>query len=177
MLKRHQALCIGYISKTHGVKGWVCIKLDGKVELLRASLDQHYIFVHDPNTYVHVFQVKKSIIQNSNNWLVQFKGLHTLNDVKAFVGAKIEMLDDLVKVSNQSTKKTNTRYLNYTVMYQGYKYGIVQQIYYYASYPLLKITLADEPAKHVYIPAVPNYIAQTNDQNKTLYLKKTIQYY
>lgn len=172
MITHKELYPIGYVSKTHGIKGELNIQLDTDY-----NPEDFRFLVFEMESIFVPFEIVSSRGQGVANRLVALKGIETVEDARPLVGKTAFVLKrELVEhpdYNNNSEGEEEGLYLSdligYTVADEtgklvGKIIGFNDDTMNY----LLELELPD--GKTVFIPYVDDWVTELNQENKTISL-------
>lgn len=170
MIRQSELYPIGYVAKTHGIKGELNVGLDTVFD----PEDFKFLVFDIDNIFVP-FQVENSRGQGQNNRLVTLKGINTVEDAKPLTGKTVYVLQRELKEHPDYEEvigdEGNGIYLSDLVGYtvkdaDGKTLGEVSAFNDDTQNFLLEITIAG--GKKTYIPYVDEWVTEFNPDNKTI---------
>jgi len=147
---------LGYITKLHGYKGNLVIKLTDYFE--DYILDSESVFLEISNKAIPFF-LERSALQKPKQIMVKFEDVDSEDDAKSYIGTPV-----IIKTSDLPKKETLAGYTLYDSQ-TGKAVGTIEEVMDIPNNPLAILTLEEE---EVYIPLNKALVKAIDDANKTI---------
>lgn len=168
MIKASDLFAIGYVAKTHGIRGEMNVSLDTEF-----NPEDFRFLIFDIDSIFVPFQVESSRGNAIANRLIALKGVETVDEAKTFVGKTVYVLLSELREhpAYNSSEEEEGLYLSDLVGYtlkdeSGCVVGTITGFNDDTQNYLLEV-LRPDGAK-VLIPYVDEWILELNQDNKTL---------
>jgi 16S rRNA processing protein RimM len=161
-MKKEECFFLGIISKKHGYKGDVNVKLDVNIYEKYKELD--YIFI-DLNGNLVPFFISSLRFKNNNIALVKFEDVNNEDSANSLIGKSIYLPLDLLEEDERPLKVL----LHFQVI--DINHAELGQLIAIQENNLQDLMVIDFKGKELLIPFVENYIESIDHKKKEIYLK------
>ena len=161
-MKKEECFFLGIISKKHGYKGDVNVKLDVNIYEKYKELD--YIFI-DLNGNLVPFFISSLRFKNNNIALVKFEDINNEDSANSLIGKSIYLPLDLLEEDERPLKAL----LHFQVI--DINHAELGQLIAIQENNLQDLMVIDFKGKELLIPFVENYIESIDHKKKEIYLK------
>ncbi len=160
MIEKEESSQIGFIQKTHGVKGELTLALIENVDYEALEVDFLYL---DIDNGLVPFYVESYRIKSTKNVLIKLESIDTENRANELSGIAVFVNSEQLKDQDQLS---DTDFLGYRVFDRNKGYiGEINAVLEITNNPLFSL---DFEGKEILFPINPNFIIATDDAEKTV---------
>jgi len=150
---------IGYISKTHGLKGHVNLRLTNDNEIDTEKITA--IFLEINNSQVPYFI--EEIRSTNNSYLVKFESVDSIDLSKTLIGKKAFCLPEFILVNEDSLSE----FLGYSIIDKEHgNIGVISEIDEKTENVIIKVT--HPSGAEIILPFNDDLIIEIDDNNRTI---------
>ena len=154
---------LGYIQKTHGLKGGLSILLDVDFPEDYSKMESLLI---DQNGELVPFFISSLSIQGANA-IMTLEDVHSVDEAKALCGTTLWLpLDNLPQLEDDQYYFHDLP--GYVIMEAGRKLGVVENVY---SMPNCDLLAMQYDGQEVLIPIQDEVVIQVDKRSKTIHVK------
>lgn len=160
MIEKEESSQIGFIQKTHGVKGELTLALIENVDYEALEVDFLYL---DIDNGLVPFYVESYRIKSTKNVLIKLESIDTENRANELSGIAVFVNSEQLKDQDQLS---DTDFLGYRVFDRNKGYiGVIKTVLEITNNPLFSL---DFEGKEILFPINPDFIIATDDTDKTV---------
>jgi 16S rRNA processing protein RimM len=155
------SICIGYVTKTHGLNGMFSIKLIGTKEFCESCINIKSIYINDD---IHLSV--QNIRLNSKIFLkTKVKEINNREDAKLILRKDVYIKKGEIVEIDELIKKQN-KFVGFEVINSvGEKIGVIKKIDYNRIQPIMIIQSSE---KQILAPYIQTFISKIDMKNKNI---------
>lgn len=150
---------IGYISKTHGLKGHVNFRLFDDLAIDDENITALFLEMGSSQVPFFIEEIKYA----TNSYLVKFEGINTIDESKKLIGKKAFCLPEFIIVNEDSLSE----FIGYTVIdAQKGNIGIITEIDEKTENVIIKVL--HPSGNEIILPFNDDLVEEIDDDAKTI---------
>ena len=161
-MKKEECFFLGIISKKHGYKGYVNLKID--VNFSKKYKELEYLFI-DLNSNLVPFFITSLRFKNNNIALVKFEDVNDEDSANSLIGKSTYLPLDLLK----EDKRPLQTLIHFQVIDKNH--GELGQLIAVLENNLQNLMVIDFKGTELLIPFVENYIESIDNKKKEIHLQ------
>lgn len=150
---------IGYISKTHGLKGECVLKMEGDTFFDEEAINAVFLDLNGSKAPFFI----EDLSWNNSAYIIKLEGVNKVEEAKRLIG-KVCLIDSQYLVENESSL---SKYVGYHLIEKEFgDLGQIEEILDQTNNILIRLTYQE---KEILLPFAEDLISQLDDENKKMY--------
>jgi 16S rRNA processing protein RimM len=159
---KSDAFYLGYISRKHGYKGSLNIKLD--VSIFKELKELDFLFIEMNKSLVPFF-IEEISFKNNNFIIVKLEDVNKDSDTESLIGKSCYISSDFAPNNNELIIKS---YIGYSIIDK--KLGDIGNVIGISSNTAQDLLQIKHQEKEILIPIIDKFIEKVDVDNKTIFL-------